>query len=260
MSIFRKKKSGPAAPTPPAKPAPEAKRASVFDTDYPIDRTNWFQVFSACLGRSAAVQQGMADFVVKNRNWNVDFSQGTLSFGEDAYPVQFLGSESSVSNSWMWGWNNVNNFDGSLISAAEDIRRIGEKWQLEVFTTAQFELDDTFNGHTLSIAATGVLPEGYAYYKGPHDNGAVLMLVRPEDSRVFAPVGLKDFVDWTMSSIQTYYIDHKIFLDSFLMWNGTPYEYDNKRYIAYFGDQRLLIDLEQADEFLRIKGIKTLGK
>jgi len=254
MGLFGKKKTD---ATVSAQTVPQKPKVSIFDTDYPLDRTSWYDVFSACVGRSAAVQQGMSEFVVKNRNWNVDFSLGTLSFGNDAYPLQFLGSESSVSNSWMWGWNNVNNFDERLITAAEQIRSIGEKWQLEVFTTDCFEMDETFNGHSLAIAATGVLPEGYAYYKGPHANGAVLMLVKPEDNRVFAPVGLKDFIDWTLSSIQTYDLDHKIFLESFLLWNGTPYEPGDNRIVAYFGDQHLIIELEHIEDMVRIKGMKT---
>lgn len=252
MGLFKNKKEESAPQFAPV------KSVSIFDTDYPLDRSRWFDVFSACVGRSAAVQERMAELVVKDRNWFVKFDEGTLSFGEDAYPVQFLGSESTRSNSWMWGWNNVNHFDDSLVAAANEIKRIGDKWQLDVFTTDCFEMDDTFNGHNIAMAATGVLPEGYCYYRGPHENGAAFMLIRPEDSRVFAPVGLKDFIDWTMSAIQQFYIDHKIFLESFLLWNGTPYELENNRIIAHFGAQRLLIDLEQADEFLRIKGIKTL--
>ena len=234
-----------------------ANRVSIFDTDYPLDRSRWFHVFSACLGKSAAVQEAFGKYTVKNRNWNVDFSKGTLSFGKDAYPLQFLGSESSQSNSWMWGWNNINGFDESLITLAEEIRSIGESWNLEEFTTAQFELDDTFNGHTLAIAATGVTKGNYCYYKGPHANGAVLMAVDPKDTRVFAPVGLKTFMDYVISGIQTYYVDHPIFVESFLMWNGTPYEKEGTRIIAHF-EKDLLIDFEQADEFLRIKGMKVL--
>lgn len=40
--------------------------------------------------------------VVKNRDWSVDFQSGTLSFGRDSYPVQFIGSESTASDTWKW--------------------------------------------------------------------------------------------------------------------------------------------------------------
>ena len=77
------------------------ERKSIFDTDYPMDKSNWKHVFSACLGQSVVTQDAMAELVVKDRNWFVDFSKGTLTFGNDAYPVQFIGSESSHSDTWI---------------------------------------------------------------------------------------------------------------------------------------------------------------
>lgn len=74
-----------------------------------IDTSSWFEVFSACLGKMVIIQEACSDLIVKNRDWNVDFSKGTISFGKDEYPLQFLGSESTNSNSWMWGWNNIMN-------------------------------------------------------------------------------------------------------------------------------------------------------
>lgn len=249
MGLFGKKRS--------EEQTPPVKRTTIFDTDYPLDRTNWYEVFSACLGRSVVVQQRTADLVVKNRNWNVDFTAGTLSFGTDSYPVQFLGSEATASNSWMWGWNNINGFDERIITAAKDILSIGEGWQQEVFTTKSFEMDEYFNGHTLAIAATGVLPEGYAYYRGPHAGGSVFMLIRPNDPQVFAPVNMVEFIDWTMSGIQAFDVDHRIFAESFLLWNGTPYERDGSRLTAHFGAQRLDIDFEEAGDAWRIKSMKS---
>lgn len=61
------------------------ERISVFDTDYPLDKSNWFHVFSACLGKVMTIQDTCAQQVVKGRNWNVDFGAGTLAFGEDVF-------------------------------------------------------------------------------------------------------------------------------------------------------------------------------
>ena len=40
-------------------------------------------------------------------DWYVDFEKGTLTLGKYEFRVQFLGSESYVSNSWLWGWGRV---------------------------------------------------------------------------------------------------------------------------------------------------------
>lgn len=112
-----------------------------FDTDYPLDKSNWFQVFSACLGPSMVIQDACAELVVKNRNWFVDLGAGTLAFEDSVYPVQFIGSEASSSDSWMWGWNNINGFDDKILTFTREVRTIGEAWGLDPLTTKSFGSD-----------------------------------------------------------------------------------------------------------------------
>ena len=248
MSLFSKGRQTPAS----------SGRVNVFDIDYPFDRSSWLDVFSACAGKSFIAQERFAQLIVQDRDWFVDFSAQTLSFGDDAFPVQFIGSESSVSNTWMWGWNNVNNFDSQLISLANEVRTLGERWQLQPLTVKSFELSEDFNAHTLAITATGICKGDFCYYIGPHESGAAVMAVPVSDQRVFAPVSLGEFVQWIMSAIQSFDLEHRIFAESLLLWNGTPFERDGKKLIAYFPEQKLRIDLEKADGIDRITNIKTI--
>ena len=233
-----------------------AGRLSVFDV-LAIDRGNWQQVFSACLGKMMAVQTACSELVVKGRDWNIDFEKGRIRFGEDEYPVQFLGSESSSSNTWLWGWENVNGFDESILKMAGNVKQIGEQWNLEPFSVAEFELDDTFNGHNLSIAACGISKENLCYYRGPHPGGAVFAAFHDVPEEVFAPVDAMKFANLTMQCIQKFFVDHKIFVESFLLWNRTPYEWKDGSITARF-DQALIISFEQAGDCCRISGIKTV--
>ena len=232
-------------------------RVSIFDTDYPIDKSNWFQVYSACLGKVMVIQNACAEQVVKKRGWNVDFGAGTLSFGNDSYPVQFLGSESSYSNTWMWGWNNINGFDEKLLTLAKETKKTGEAWNLEPLTVDTFDLDDTFNGHSLSIVACGISKEHYCYYRGPHDNGAVLMAFSGVTDSVFGPVNADDFISTVLDCIQKVSVEHRIFTESFLMWTGTKYDWKGNDLIAHF-PQDVVISFEQAENLWRIVSLKTV--
>ncbi len=234
----------------------KAERISIFETDYPIDKSSWFEVFSACLGQVIAVQEACGEQVVKGQNWNVDFGTGKLLFGDTPYPVQFLGSESNSSDTWKWGWDNVNGFPDSLIELASSLRDIGEQWGLEPLCTADFELDDTFNGHSLSVAACGISNDSYCYYKGPHSGGAVLMAFSGVPDSVFGPVDLHKFVSITMDCLENFTFDHKIFIESFLYWNKVKYSWEEKTIVAEFS-QVLCIEFEEVDGFLRIASIKT---
>lgn len=203
-----------------------------------------------------AVQIACAEHVVKNRDWNVDFDRGIISFGNDEYPLQFLGSEATSSNTWLWAWENINEFDDKIISLAREIKAKGEKLNLEALTTAEIDINDELNGHTLSIVACGLADKNYCYYRGPHSGGAILVAIDGVDEKVFSSVSAKDFVDITIKCIQQFSLNHKIFVESFLEWNKTKYKLQGDTIIADFKkDGKLMIELEKIENSFRIKNI-----
>ncbi len=221
-----------------------------------IDTGNWLQVFSACLGKMMAIQTACGEQVVKGQNWNVDFSEGVILFGNQKYPLQFIGSESASSNTWLWGWENINGFPEKIIQAAMRTKEIGERWKLEPLTTAEFVLDDTFNGHNLSIVTCG-LADKYCYYRGPHAGGAVFVAFSGVSDSVFAPVDVHKFISITTQCIKQFHIDHKTFVEGFLLWNDTKYEWHDQTLIAHFR-QNLKIEFEHINDFLRIRSMNTV--
>ena len=216
----------------------------------------WNDIFSANLGKMMAIQIACAEYVVKNRDWNVDFDRGIISFGNDEYPLQFLGSEATSSNTWLWAWENINEFDDKIISLAREIKAKGEKLNLEALTTAEIDISDELNGHTLSIVACGLADKNYCYYYGPHSGGAILVAFDGVDEKVFTPVDAKDFADITIKCIQQFSLNHKIFVENFLEWNKTKYKLQGDTIIADFEkDGKLMIELEKIENNFRIKNI-----
>ena len=217
----------------------------------------WNEIFSANLGKIMAIQIACAEYVVKNRDWNVDFDRGIISFGEDEYPLQFLGSEATSSNTWLWAWENINEFDDKIISLAREIKAKGEKLNLEALTTAEIDISDELNGHTLSIVACGLADKNYCYYYGPHSGGAILVAFDGVDEKVFTPVDAKDFADIVVRCIQQFPLNHKLFVESFLEWNKTKYKWKENTFIADFeNSEKLEIDFEEKSELARIINIR----
>ena len=216
----------------------------------------WNEIFSANLGKIMAIQIACAEYVVKNRDWNVDFDRGIISFGNDEYPLQFLGSEANSSNTWLWAWKNINGFDENIISLAREIKAKGEKLNLEALTTAEIEITDELNGHILSIVACGLADKKYCYYRGPHSGGAIFVAFDGVDERVFAPINAKDFADIVVNSIQQFPLNHKLFVESFLEWNKTKYKWQGNFIIADFKkDGELKIEFEKIENGFRIVNI-----
>ena len=216
----------------------------------------WNEIFSANLGKIMAIQIACAEHVVKNRDWNVDFDRGIISFGKDEYPLQFLGSEATSSNTWLWAWENINEFDDKIISLAREIKAKGEKLNLEALTTAEIDISDELNGHILSIVACGLADKNYCYYRDPYSDGAIFVAFDGVDEKVFSSVSAKDFVDITIKCIQQFSLNHKIFVESFLEWNKTKYKMQGDTIIADFEkDGKLMIELEKIENDFRIKNI-----
>ena len=219
--------------------------------------TTWNEIFSANLGKIMAIQIACAEHVVKNRDWNVDFDKGIIAFGNDEYPLQFLGSEANSSNTWLWAWENINGFDDKIISLARSIKEKGEKLDIETLTTAEIDITDELNGHNFSIVACGLADKNYCYYRGPHSGGAILVAFDGVDEKVFTPIDAKDFADIVVRCIQQFPLNHKLFVESFLEWNKTKYKWKENTLIADFeNSQKLEIDFEEKSELARIINIR----
>lgn len=221
-----------------------------------IKKDNWTEVFSACLGQMVAIQTNAAEIIVKNQDWHLDFPKGIIAFGKDEYPIQFIGTESTVSNTWLWGWENINKFDDKLIKLAKKTKQKGLKWELEPLTTAEFDLNETLNGHNLSIVSCAVSDEKLCYYRCIHDNGAIFVAFGNIPDEVFRPLEVQRFASVTVQCIQQFYVDHKIFIESFLRWNRTSFEYQGDNIIAHFPVD-LIIEFKKAGDFLCISSIHT---
>ena len=127
---------------------------------------------------------------------------------------------------------------------------------MEALTTAEIDINDELNGHTLSIVACGLADKNYCYYRGPHSGGAILVAIDGVDEKVFSSVSAKDFVDITIKCIQQFSLNHKIFVESFLEWNKTKYKMQGDTIIADFEkDGKLMIELKKIENSFRIKNI-----
>ena len=190
---------------------------------YVSDLSDFHQVFSATLGKMTTVQNRFAD-IVGNLDWNVDFERCEIAFGDQIYKIQFIGSESNVSGTWLWGHANVNNFGEEATRFSAEVLRAGTEWGLQAFSEPSFELDETFNGHTLCIAACGAVGENLCYYGCRHDNGCAFVAITDAPTSFFEPLGAHEFVKIASGCIQNHDVDHKIFIKSFLEFNGVKFD------------------------------------
>ena len=233
-------------------------KKSIFECGIIIRRNKWKEVLSASLGAVLVRQKRCHKYVVGDNNWSVDFSAGILAFGTEEYLLQFIGSESISSNTWLWGWKNINSFKDDILTISNEMKEFGEKSGLDELYMANIPCTNEINGHTLSIVTCALSKEEICYYRGPHKGGAVFMAFAGVPKSVFDPITAKEFVDVTTKSIAQYDIDHPIFVTSVLAQNGIPYTWINNTITAHF-ENEIVVELEKIGKlFDRETKIKSI--
>ena len=144
-----------------------------------VDKSNWSELFSACVGKATLLQKRAFKLLVEGSNWQVDFDSGKIYFDGREFDMQFIGSESFSSNTWLWGYENINGFDERLLELANKAREFGEKFGLSAFGMPQFELDENFNGHTISMILCTAFDE-QNYYRIEYEGGAAYVAFRSD--------------------------------------------------------------------------------
>ena len=223
-----------------------------------VNTDSWFEVHSACLGKMTAIQKRCHEYIIDGAEWSADLRSGIIRFGTDEYPVQLIGTEGTATNSWQWGYKNINGLDDKLLMLANEVKEKGDKWSIKALSTPDIHMTDTFNGKSLSTVACGISDTPYCYYSTPSRSANVFLAFSniPED--ILEPFGLTEFIDIVVDCVQNHAIEHKIFLKSFLEWNKTLYEENSNGIAAHFKEgASILFEFERVDEFWRISQIKS---
>nr|WP_199906079.1 DUF6882 domain-containing protein [Campylobacter concisus] len=180
-----------------------------------IDKSNWSELFSACVGKATLLQKRAFKLLVEGSNWQVDFDSGKIYFDGREFDMQFIGSESFSSNTWLWGYENINGFDERLLELANKAQEFGEKFGLSAFSTPRFELDENFNGHTISMILCTAFDE-QNYYRIEYEGGAAYVAFR-SDVVFEEPVLANELLSVVNECISSYELDHKIFIKGLLL-------------------------------------------
>ena len=202
-----------------------------------VDKSNWSKLFSACVGKSTLLQKRAFKLLVEGSNWQVDFDSGKIYFDEHEFDMQFIGSESFSSNTWLWGYENINGFDERLLELANKAREFGEEFGLSAFNTPRFELDENFNGHTISMVLCTVFDE-QNYYRIEYEGGAAYVAFR-SDMVFEEPVLANELLSIVNECISSYELDHKIFIKGLLLscdmkFSESPNEVASDKYELSF--------------------------
>lgn len=114
--------------------------------------------------------------------WDADLEAGTLTFHSEIPLVcgaHFLGTAAPGTQSWLWGWHNVNNFPEGVVAAAEHVHQRGVSGGIFELSTAEILLTDAVP-YRLALAAKAVTGH-FTHFAAPTGGGtcAWFLLTHP---------------------------------------------------------------------------------
>ena len=211
------------------------------------------EVLSENLGRVLAIQDNFNENIFTGADWTVNLDDNTFSNAKEKYPIEFIGTAILKENGeTIWIWE-----DSSL---ATEIQATAGNNAIPILTYNSFELPKNMSANAFVSLACGILHDKIAFsgIDYTEKGGMYYFVVSKLPETVFSPVGIKKFADITELAIKNYDIDHKIFIENFLEWNKTKYEWQGNSIIADFGkDGELKIDFEKEGDKLVFKELKN---
>jgi hypothetical protein len=110
--------------------------------------------------------------------WDYDLDAGTLVFSDDGLPrvvakIQAVGTTSTASKTWLWGWANESLSAGATLCLRE-VREFGTQEDLPQLTEPNLA-DDEYLGWELTAIAAQIL-QAKGAYRCPSENGFLYLL------------------------------------------------------------------------------------
>lgn len=103
--------------------------------------------------------------------WRADFEASPSTFwferpeGPAVFRPHFVGSHSTTSKAWLWGWANVSGYPSDATELADAVREFGERFEVPELTVRAQEYQDGMSESY--VAAAQSIGGVYAHYRGP---------------------------------------------------------------------------------------------
>jgi hypothetical protein len=177
-------------------------------------------LLSRYLGPARQHQLTFGREITDAARWSVDFRAGTIGFDERTFPLQFVGSESQVSGTWLWGVENVNGFPDHILQAVNQFYNQCVLAGVPDLARTKLPLTEAVQGHAISSIMAAMANPPYCYYRCPYEGGAAFVLVGGVPESVFAPVGVDETVEVIMDLLEQYPLDHRTLAKAMLEKNA----------------------------------------
>lgn len=127
---------------------------------------------------------------VRIGEWHVDAAASAFRFtdgdgAEHRVRAHFIGTSSPEDGTWLWAWQNLNDFPQPFVRQAEKLRDLGVRSAIAEFTSASLPLTDALPSTLMRAVAT--VTGLSAHYSAPTGTGATRAWLLLDDPALALP-------------------------------------------------------------------------
>ena len=220
----------------------------VIEKPVEIEQGDSFKTILSKYGALALDKQENLSELIGDTVGDLDIEKGILTFGDIEFPAQILGFYMQDAKQWSWAWDNEDIFSGKLIEAANDIKAIGDEFDVNEFTSPVLNADFD-DCHTLAMAATGILDMD-AYYGVSEEGLDIFVLIKSElIEEINSP---KKFRDTFYTFQKNFNIYPKIAFESYTKLKGYGFKPHDDFSLAKIGEARVMAGFTERGNITRI--------
>ncbi|WP_193071712.1 DUF6882 domain-containing protein [Brevibacterium sp. FME37] len=165
--------------------------------------------------------------LIADAEWEVDFSsdphltftsaEGTVLRGRP----HLLGSESNGQSTWLWGWENINEFPEAVVGLAHEVRKFGAAEDVAELISEELPLDEEL-ALRLTLASKEATGK-WAHYPAAAGAGTTVWLLVDAPELTLPEPQVKATVRALMQGLtQTTVTDHRVALEAYVAKRGIP--------------------------------------
>jgi hypothetical protein len=194
--------------------------------------------------------------LIGEHTWELSIDSGQIVFNRRyVFPVQILGTESEVSQTWLWAWaNEESGLPRQLLEASNSIKDLGNEMDIPELTAPELRIGP-IDGHYLSLIASGLLSAS-SYYRISYEGGAVYVLITGSDVTAQLGFDVMSLTNGITTLISKYEFNHREAVSSYFNLTGKPLLDREGQYLGSLLNGELVeIEFDHLDRLVNISGV-----
>lgn len=204
-----------------------------------IENSDSFQTIFTKYGALALDKQESLSEIIGDNVGELNIEKGTISFGDEfEFPIQIIGTLSSETSKWHWAWDNQEvGLPENLVKEAENIKEIGEKYEIGQFTNDIFDAD-LFEGHLITMTVSGIMNDA-AYYAV--DFNELIFFVTIQTDKIPMDESIERFINTYDKFQKEFDIKARLAFESYAKLRGYQYKEREEFSVAKMGESRVIV-------------------